>query len=86
MITSVLDASDQALVDLSARFRRFAVQQAMPSSPLYSWLALGIAGDRSILSLAGFASSSPVTNLFFGVVHTLFPYTTLFRSDRKSVV
>jgi hypothetical protein len=64
-------ASAGALDDLSSRFRRFALQQAAPSSPFYSRLALGIAEDRSILRLAQQASSVPVTNLFLAAVHDL---------------
>jgi hypothetical protein len=60
-----------SLDDLARRFRRFGREQALPTSPLYSQLALGMADDPSILCLAQFASSSPVTNLMFAAVHHL---------------
>jgi hypothetical protein len=63
--------ADDALEDLARRFRRFALKQALPSSPLYSRLALAAAEDLSILRLAREATSSPVTSLFFAAVHDL---------------
>ena len=59
------------LDDLSQRFRRFALNHARPTSPLYSHLALGVAGDRAILGIAQKAASTPATNLFFATVHNL---------------
>jgi len=56
---------------LPARFRRFALKNALPKSPLYSHIALGIAGDAAALALAGRSASRPVTNLFLAAVHFL---------------
>jgi len=57
--------------DLPSRFRRFALENALPTSPLYSQIALGIAGDPAALRLANRAASHPVTNLFLAAVHFL---------------
>ena len=59
------------LADLAGRFRRFAVRQARPSSPLYANIATGVAEDPDVLRLARQATSSPVTNLLFAAVHDL---------------
>lgn len=64
-------ATDLAAHDLSNRFRRFALQNALPTSPLYSEIGLGIAGDPTALRLAERATNHPVTNLFLAAVHLL---------------
>ena len=57
---------------LAGRFRRFAEAECRGSSPLYEHLASSIAGDETLLSLAGQApAGQPVPNLFLAAVHLL---------------
>jgi len=57
---------------LSARFREFAEAECKDSSPLYYALSQSIAGDDSILAIAGrSAPGQPVPNLLFAAVHHL---------------
>src|SRR5262245_46684487 len=63
--------ANDAIEDLAYRFRRFAYRQALPSSPLYSQLALEVADDPATLRLAQQAASRPVTSLLFAAVHDL---------------
>src|SRR5262245_28971648 len=62
---------NDGLEDVARRFRRFAERQALPSSPLYSQLALEVSDDPSILRLAQQATSSPITSLLFAAIHDL---------------
>ncbi|HET8564056.1 MAG TPA: DUF2332 domain-containing protein [Candidatus Binatia bacterium] len=58
--------------DLSELFERFAKEEFHNSSPLYERLALAVAKDREILSLAAHARKDErVPNLFFAAVHFL---------------
>lgn len=60
------------MTDLAATFRRFAVQEALPTSPLYAALANGVAGDRLLLDLACQSrDGQPAPNMLFASVHYL---------------
>ncbi len=59
-------------VDLRSRFAGFARLEAHGSSPLYERLALGVAEDGELLSLAASSrADQPAPNLLFAAVHLL---------------
>lgn len=57
---------------LAEKFRDFAINECRNSSPLYEFLAMKIAEDEEVLSLASKArDGQPIPNLLFGAVHYL---------------
>jgi hypothetical protein len=61
-----------SLETIAQRFERFATDETVASSPLYTHLSLNIAKDPALLELAGNTQAGqPVPNMLFGAVHML---------------
>jgi hypothetical protein len=65
------EQDDGRLTELAERFTLLAEREVVESSPLYATLCRSIAADRELLALAAQATHTPVTKLFFDVVHYL---------------